>query len=896
MNKLLKFGLIGLAGVAVVLLFVVGIVAATFNPNDYKQTVIHLVKEKKQRTLHLDGDIKLAFWPSIGADLGRLSISEHNSDKEFAAVDGLKVSLALLPLLKKQLVVDTVYIDGARANIVRYKDGTTNLDDLLSKDEEESEQIKFDIEGVNVTNAALSLRDDMTGKQLALRKFNLKTGHVALATPFDLASDFELEANNPAVKASVSIKGNVLADPEQQHFAVKGLDAGIKGDIATLKDSDLTLSGDMDARLEHMELLVDSLKLVLAATQEGAKLQLAMDAPQIRVQQDTVSGKQASVNFTQEKGSDILTAKLVLADLKGSPQALQSSGISGDVNVKQGQHQLQSTFSSPFAGNLETQVFDLPRLVGKISVNDPALPKREMQGDFAFKLHADAKQQQVNSDFTLNLDATRLKGDVSVSKFDQPDIRFNLIGDAVDLNALLGSPASKASSKPAAADKATPAKPADLSALANLRLQGNVQVGRVVYDKYQLSNLKLGVNADGQTLDIKPMSVKLDDSQIAGSLGISRFANPIYRFDIDIDKLDADKYITQSDSPPAKPGDVGKKPQTDAPIDLSALKQFNANGELRIGWLKVANIKSTNVRLKLKADDGVAELAPLSANLYEGSVHGSLKVDARSTPSIAVKQEMKGIAIGPLLTDAINNDMLSGKGTLNLDLTTQGGTVSAIKKALNGKAALNLADGAVKGIDVAGTLRGVKDKLNVLKGQSSVAGDKSKKTDFSEMSASFAIRNGVAHNEDLSMKAPLFRITGSGDIDIANETLDYVAKPTVVSTLKGQGGAELSEMNGLTIPIKLSGTFAQPAYAIDFAGLGAAIAKNKLLDGVGGTKGEAARNLMGGNKEEALKSLLGGKKDTTTAPADGQSTNTDATSKETAEEKAKKKLNKLLGF
>lgn len=84
MNKVLKFGLIGLAGVVVLLLVVVGIVAATFNPNDYKQTVINLVKEKKQRTLHLDGDIKLAFWPSIGADLGRISISEHNSDKEFA--------------------------------------------------------------------------------------------------------------------------------------------------------------------------------------------------------------------------------------------------------------------------------------------------------------------------------------------------------------------------------------------------------------------------------------------------------------------------------------------------------------------------------------------------------------------------------------------------------------------------------------------------------------------------------------------------------------------------------------------------------------------------------------------------------------------------------------------
>jgi len=305
-------------------------------------------------------------------------------------------------------------------------------------------------------------------------------------------------------------------------------------------------------------------------------------------------------------------------------------------------------------------------------------------------------------------------------------------------------------------------------------------------------------------------------------------------------------------------------------------------------------VKSTNVRIKLQADDGVAQLAPFSANLYEGSMNGTLKVDARATPSIAFKQDMRNIAIGPLLVDAINNDMLTGRGTLNLDVTTQGATVGALKKALGGTAAVNLADGAVKGIDIAGTLRGVKDKINVLKSQqTTVAGDKSKKTDFSEMVASFTIKNGVAHNEDLSMKAPLFRITGNGDIDIADETINYTAKPTVVNSLKGQGGAGLDELSGLTIPVKLTGTFSKPSYAIDLAGLAASLAQKKLLDSVGGSKGEAVKGLLGGNKEEALKSLLGGnKKDPAADPA------TPASEKkpESSEDKAKKKLNKLLGL
>ena len=888
MNRFLKFALIGIGGLALLLIVVVAIVAATFNPNDYKPLVVKLVQDKKQRTLNIEGDIKLAFWPKIGADLGKISLSEHKSDKEFASVQGLKVSLALLPLLKKQLVVDTVYVDGARANIVRYKDGSTNLDDLLSKDEEESEQIKFDIDGVNVTDSAVTFTDEQAEATYALSKFNLKTGHVALAEPFDLATDFTVEASKPKVKADITAKGNFMADPEQKHFVVKGLDASVKGDLADVSDADIKLSGDVDAKPETMEFLVDSLKLAVSGKQNGATIAAEVSAPKLIVQKDEVSGGQVSVNLSQEKGSDTLKAKLQLADIKGSPREFQSSGISGEVSAKQGQRSMEGKFSSPFTGNIEKLIFALPKLAGNLDIRDPALPNGGIKGTFALKAKADIKQEQASSDFNLNVDNTNLKGDVAVNGFAKPNIRFNLNADTLDLNKLLGNKAAPEASKPSATT-AKSEKPADLSALANLLLEGKVSIANLIYQNYKLTGLNLGVKADGQQLRISPFSVKLDETNIKGAFGISRFANPVYQFDLDIDKLDADRYITKTDAKPAQDKTPAKS-DPNAPIDLSALKQINANGELRIGWLKLANVKSTNVRIKLDAENGVANLSPFSANLYDGAMAGTLKVDARSTPNISFKQDMKGIAIGPLLTDAINNDMLSGKGTLSVDVNTQGATVGALKKALNGKAAVNLADGAVKGIDIAGTLRGAKEKLNVLKsqGQTKVEGDKTKQTDFSEMIASFDIKNGVAHNEDLSMKSPLLRVTGAGDIDIANETINYLAKPTVVASLKGQGGAGLEELNGLTVPIKLTGTFAKPSYGIDFAGLATAAAQKKVLDSVGGSKGEALKSLLGGQK----------KTEPAAAPAPGSTTPAPAPAEKplTKEEKAKQKLNDLLGL
>ena len=70
--------------------------------------------------------------------------------------------------------------------------------------------------------------------------------------------------------------------------------------------------------------------------------------------------------------------------------------------------------------------------------------------------------------------------------------------------------------------------------------------------------------------------------------------------------------------------------------------------------------------------------------------------------------------------------------------------------------------------------------------QGQSADDKTQKTDFSELSASFTIKNGVAHNEDLDAKSPLLRLGGAGDINIAASSLDYLAKARS-SPLAGAG-------------------------------------------------------------------------------------------------------------
>ncbi len=349
-------------------------------------------------------------------------------------------------------------------------------------------------------------------------------------------------------------------------------------------------------------------------------------------------------------------------------------------------------------------------------------------------------------------------------------------------------------------------------------------------------------------------ATKFDDSTISGKAGLTKFTPPYYTFDIDIDKLDADRYLPKP-APAANTAVSGATPAgvavPEQPLDLSALKELNASGSLKIGALKVKNVKSSNAHVVVKAANGKLDVNPLTANLYQGTLNGALSVNVAGTPVIAVKQNLNGITVGPLLKDAADFDTLEGKGNVTLDVSGQGTTISAIKKALNGSATIKLADGAIKGINIGAKIRDVKNKIAELKGEQVEPASATEKTDFSELSATFSIKNGVAHNSDLAGKSPLLRLGGEGDIDIGNEALDYLLKATVVATAAGQGGKELADLKGVTVPVRLSGSFAAPQYKIDFNGILEGLAKGKVEE-----KKEEIKNQLQEKLQDKLKGLL----------------------------------------
>ena len=332
------------------------------------------------------------------------------------------------------------------------------------------------------------------------------------------------------------------------------------------------------------------------------------------------------------------------------------------------------------------------------------------------------------------------------------------------------------------------------------------------------------------------LAAKLEDSNLKAKVAVANLEDPAIQFDISADRLNVDRYLPppQAAGRAGAPSAGGKEgaaapaggapvATADKPIDLSGLKGLNANGSVRIGALAFRRVKAQNVNIGLRAAGGRLDIAPLNATLYQGTLSGTVSVNA-NTSQFAIREQLTGVALGPLLRDAAGFDRLEGRGNVNVDVNATGTTADALKRALNGSARIELRDGAVKGINlgeivkVAGSLLGSQSNVE---GRAS-AGDQ---TEFAELTGTFAIRNGVAHNDDLTGRSPLLKMTGRGDIDIGAGRIDYLVLATPVNAIPIGGGRQITALQGIAVPVRISGPLDAPGYSVDAAALAAESAK-----------------------------------------------------------------------
>jgi AsmA protein len=306
-----------------------------------------------------------------------------------------------------------------------------------------------------------------------------------------------------------------------------------------------------------------------------------------------------------------------------------------------------------------------------------------------------------------------------------------------------------------------------------------------------------------------------------------------------LDQIDIDRYLppasSQQGAAKGAAGDetaassgkgAGKPAARSEALPLEPLRKLNLNGELRMAQLKAFNLRSRDVLVQIRAKDGVLNISPLTAQLYEGGINMDLKLDARKdTLRFSVKESLTAVQAGPLLKDLTGDDKLLGTAEVKASLEGAGNNVDEILNTLTGNAGFSFTDGAIKGVNIAALIRKAQATL---KGQPAPKQEQPNQTDFALMRGTATVTNGLVKNDDLIMQSPLLRIAGAGEVSLPQETVDYTLTTKFVGSLEGQGGKGDQELKGLSVPVHVGGTFSKLTYVPDLGAVAKDAAKAEV--------------------------------------------------------------------
>ena len=288
-----------------------------------------------------------------------------------------------------------------------------------------------------------------------------------------------------------------------------------------------------------------------------------------------------------------------------------------------------------------------------------------------------------------------------------------------------------------------------------------------------------------------------------------------FNADVTVDELDLNAYL-----PPPKEGEAAPESEpapsepaaqgwSEEPIDVAGLRLANGEIKIKTGPVKYRGLTIERSGAVLTLRDGVMQLGLNELVLAEGQVTAAAMLDG-SGEALALEYNAKvdQVQSKPFLQTFSGIDWLSGLGNFEAQGTARGRSQKELVSSLNGGGSFAFLDGAIEGVNLAETLRNV-GTLGM-----GAEGGKIPKTDFTELSGSFVITDGVIDNQDMKMLAPLIRLSGAGEVPMPPQTVDYGVEAKLVASLEGQGGDEA--LAGLPIPIRVTGPWSKPSYEIDW--------------------------------------------------------------------------------
>ena len=635
-GKILGLVLLGL------LLLVVGLGFALthfFDPNDYKEEIRQLARDKANLELNIHGEIGWSLFPWLGLELHQTSLASTASPEQpFADLRMLGLSVRVLPLLRREVQMSDIRIDGLALMLRRDEQGHGNWENIgkpanapagaqpSAQPDAESRDtpaartglpIKLDIDSLTVNDARITYQDAQTGQQFSAESIQLETGAIreGSAIPVKLTAFFG--SNQPLIRARSEILGELRFDLGQQRYQFEKF----------------RLSGEASG--------------------------------------EPLAGKTLNFSAQGELLADLDAQIAEWTGLKFSANQLRGLG---DIKVRELDREPR------ISGGLSVASFNLRDFLAGLGRELPASADASALSrvELATRLNGTPASFALE-ELTLKLDDTILTGRIAVEDFARQALRLQLKGDRLDVSRYLppkttdGASAARQSEvqetaqAASAGDSPLPAAPTrhawsdapvlPMDALRLLDVQATVDFDELLFDEHPFSNLNLNAQSRDGLLTLQTLRGNVYDARFEASGKVDvRQALPQLSIDAQLGKLPVEKFV--------------KLEKQESPVQglLDLTTSLTTRGNSQKSWVDNLNGKA-NFRLS----DGLLVGADLEHYLCRAVATLNRKsltrTSSKDTPFEALRGSLlitDGVARNPDFKASVPGLTVNGNGTLDL--------------------------------------------------------------------------------------------------------------------------------------------------------------------------------------------------------------------------------------
>jgi AsmA protein len=284
---------------------------------------------------------------------------------------------------------------------------------------------------------------------------------------------------------------------------------------------------------------------------------------------------------------------------------------------------------------------------------------------------------------------------------------------------------------------------------------------------------------DGDRLTLRDLQLRVDATLARGWLSVDLRQGRALRFELSADGIDLDRYRSSDSDDVASPT---------VPLELDLA------GVLSVTRLEHGELLVEQLELPVSLKHGALVVQDASAQLLEGSVEGGLRAELSATPPrYRLWAQASELDIPTMLEISASEREMTGTLNLDLDLTAAGSQREALVSSLDGRFCIAVQESELPlarregPADIREGQEGwrarreqerlalVRERVAALVAER-VQERRPDRLHVGRMGACFALEDGLARTDDLSLAAQELRLEGAGEIDLPAETLDLACE------------------------------------------------------------------------------------------------------------------------